>query len=71
MKKKSKFDPIYTRDEAADIGEMFEKILLDNDISIPSLLPSYVSHTIRTPSSNSNSHKRHIDSRGRNALCNA
>ena len=34
--KKSKFDPIYTRDEAADIVEMFEKILLDNDISIPS-----------------------------------
>ena len=36
MKKKSKFDPIYTRDEAAIIVEMFEKILLDNDISIPS-----------------------------------
>lgn len=36
MKKKSKMDPIYTRDEAASIVEMFEKVLLDNNISIPS-----------------------------------
>lgn len=30
------FEPIYTRDEAADIVEMFEKILFENEISIPS-----------------------------------
>lgn len=28
--------PIYTRDEAAKIVEMFEDILVENDISIPS-----------------------------------
>ena len=36
MKKKKIYDPIYTRDEAADIVEMFEMILFDNDVSIPS-----------------------------------
>ena len=28
--------PIYTRDEAAKIVEMFENILVENDVSIPS-----------------------------------
>lgn len=36
MKKKKTFDPIYTRDEAARIVEMFENILVENEISIPS-----------------------------------
>lgn len=30
------FEPIYTRDEAARIVEMFENILVENEISIPS-----------------------------------
>lgn len=36
MKKKKTFDQIYTRDEAARIVEMFENILVENEISIPS-----------------------------------
>ena len=39
MKKREKsklFEPIYTRDEAARIVEMFENILVENEISIPS-----------------------------------
>ena len=36
MKKKKILEPIYTRDEAADIVDMFEEILFDNNISIPS-----------------------------------
>jgi len=39
MKKREKsklFEPIYTRDEAARIVEMFENILVENNISIPS-----------------------------------
>lgn len=36
-REKSKlFEPIYTRDEAARIVEMFENILFENNISIPS-----------------------------------
>ena len=36
MSKKKIFEPIYTRDEAARIVEMFENILVENGISIPS-----------------------------------
>lgn len=36
MSKKKIFEPIYTRDEAARIVEMFENILVENEISIPS-----------------------------------
>lgn len=34
--KKGLFEPIYTRDEAAKIVEMFEDILVENEISVPS-----------------------------------
>lgn len=34
--KKDIFEPIYTRDEAAKIVEMFENILVENGISVPS-----------------------------------
>ncbi len=34
--KKGIFEPIYTRDEAAKIVEMFENILVENGISVPS-----------------------------------
>ena len=33
---KGTFEPIYTRDEAAKIVEMFENILVENGISVPS-----------------------------------
>lgn len=36
MSKKKNFEPIYTRDEAARIIEMFENILVEHGISIPS-----------------------------------
>ena len=36
MSNKKIFRPIYTRDEAARIVEMFEDILVENEISIPS-----------------------------------
>ena len=36
MSKKKNFEPIYTHDEAARIVEMFENILVENGISIPS-----------------------------------
>ena len=36
MSNKKIFRPIYTRDEAARIVEMFENILVENEISIPS-----------------------------------
>lgn len=36
MSKKKIFEPIYTRDEAARIVEMFENILVGHEISIPS-----------------------------------
>ena len=36
MSKKKILEPIYTRDEAARIVEMFENILVENGISIPS-----------------------------------
>lgn len=36
MSNKKIFGPIYTRDEAARIVEMFEDILVENEISIPS-----------------------------------
>ncbi|MBO7366708.1 MAG: hypothetical protein J6U28_08440 [Bacteroidales bacterium] len=36
VEKKGTFEPIYTRDEAAKIVEMFENILVENGISVPS-----------------------------------
>ena len=36
MSKKKNFEPIYTRDEAARIVEMFENILVEHEISVPS-----------------------------------